>query len=83
MKESFQLFLFSTVLGLLFISNPVYGQDPFAVNLEPVKGGFDPNTGTPRSPEEFFCPLSLYYKVQFKLQRYAKVSEKPNKFGFF
>ena len=59
MKKSFQLFLFSTVLGLLFISYPVYGQN---IPLEPVpNNGSGSHTGGSRSPEELVCPLSLNY----------------------
>ena len=59
MKKSFQLFLFSTMLGLLLVSNPVYGQN---IPLEPVfPGGTGHNNGASKSPEEITSPLSLYY----------------------
>ena len=58
MKKSFQLFLFSSMLGLLFISNPVYGQNIPLEPPPPVGGGTNPDGS--RYPE-LTCPLSLNY----------------------
>ena len=57
MKTTSKLLLIATFLGLVFISNPVYGQQ---VPLTPPSGN-GVNNGGSRSPDEFTCPLSLYY----------------------
>lgn len=60
MKKSFQLFFVATLLGIFSISSPLYGQNHITIPLNPElpSGG---NNGGSRSPEEFTCPLSLYY----------------------
>ena len=84
MKRAILLFLFSTLTGLFFTSNSVYGQEPLPISLNPVKpGGLSGGTVGSRSEESLNCPLSLSYNQSTDLIEFENLESSAISFAYY
>lgn len=82
MKKTFKLFMFVTMFGIFSFSASVYGQTPIPLEPPPPdNSGINP--GGSKSPEEYSCPLSLYYNETIDQLEFENIESSPVTFTYY
>ena len=70
------------MLGFICYSSPVYGQRPIPIEPPPPDGS-GINSGGSKSPNEYSCPLYIYYNDTIDQLEFENIESSPVTFTYY